>query len=200
MELHFGTTNPAKIKQMQLALRPLGITVLPLMVTVEVNETGSTPVENASIKAAAMASVSGSRVLATDDALRFIGVGANEQPGVNVRRIPGYEARPTDEEMLDYYSALFTRHGGSVDGHWEFAAAVALPDGTVRTIVIETPARRFVANPCKERVPGFPLASLQVDPATGMYLAQMSLEQTTEWWQRSIGELMREFLARLELA
>jgi hypothetical protein len=103
----------------------------------------------------------GRPVVSLDYALFFDGVDAEEQPGANVRRIPGGRGRPGDDELLSYYAELFDRYGGSVHGRWQAGIAGATPAGEVARETAEV-GRTFVSKPCAARVPGFPLASLQL--------------------------------------
>jgi XTP/dITP diphosphohydrolase len=71
-EILFGTTNEAKVKQLQGALAPVGVNVRgvkdkALLPTVE--EDGSTAQENAKKKAMAYAKALGVTVLSMDNAL-----------------------------------------------------------------------------------------------------------------------------------
>jgi hypothetical protein len=160
-----GTRNPAKARQCELALVGTGIRTTRLTELVDeipdVAEAGRNPEENAAAKALTYVRLVGQTVLSVDYALVFEGVADEEQPGPNVRRIPGAARRPTDEELLRYYADLFRRHGGSVKGRWLTGAAAATPDGRAAQARDEV-LRTFVSEPCPVLVPGLPLASLQL--------------------------------------
>ncbi len=51
-----------------------------------------------------------------DNALYIAGLVDEEQPALNVRRMKGYPKRPTDEQMLEYYSQLIRNLGGEAEG------------------------------------------------------------------------------------
>jgi hypothetical protein len=160
-----GTTNPAKARQCELALAGTGFQTTRLAALVdevpEVREAATSPEENAAAKALAYVRLVNQPVLSVDYALVFDGVLKEEQPGANVRRIPGSARRPTDEELLRYYAGLFRRYGGSVQGRWQTGAAAATPDGRVAKARSDV-ARTFVAEACSTLIPGLPLASLQL--------------------------------------
>ena len=191
----FGTTNPAKLNHIKVALEPLGIKVeglegienLP-----EVVEDGQTPQENSRKKAVAYCHAVGQPVLAMDNALFIDGLANDEQPGMNTRRIPGMKTRPTDEEMVEYYSGLFAKMGGEATGHWEWALCLAFPDGRKKETTAVTPYRRFSSQPSPKRMPGYPMESLQIDPETNKFIVEMSEEEKDKFWQDSTGKALRE--------
>ncbi len=199
-EILFGTSNQAKIKQLQGALAPIGISVRGVAdkaLLPQVEENGTTAQENARKKAVAYAKHLGAEVLSMDNALYFDRLSPEEQPGVNVRRIKGSAARPADEEMLEYYSKLIARFGDRTTGRWEFAICAAAPSGEYRETTIISP-RIFEKTPSSKIIPGYPLESLQIDPATGKYISEMSQEEQDLFWQRTIGKPLQEFVEKLE--
>ena len=97
--LIFGTTNLAKINQVKGSLVGVDIDVVGLPSDVKyphIEENGVTVEDNARIKALAYAKLLGKPVLSMDNALYIDKVPAEDQPGVNVRRIPGHQERPTE--------------------------------------------------------------------------------------------------------
>ena len=101
----FGTTNEAKVKQLQGALAPIGVSVrgvkdktsLPF-----VEENGKTAQENARKKAITYAQALRTTVLSMDNALYLDKLSSEEQPGLNVRRISAAFAITSESELLDY--------------------------------------------------------------------------------------------------
>lgn len=164
-EVVIGTTNAAKARQCELALAGSGVQTTRLIDLLEVvpaiAEDASDAAANAARKALAYAELVERPVVSLDYALTFDGVADHEQPGVNVRRIPGVNGRPGDEDVLDYYAALFQRYGGRVRGRWLSGVAAAAPDGRFATERAEV-SRIFVSDACPTRVRGHPLASLQL--------------------------------------
>ncbi len=164
-EVVIGTTNTAKARQCELALAGSGVKTTRLSNLLEVvpaiAEDARDAAANAANKALAYARLVERPVVSLDYALLFDGVSDDEQPGVKVRRIPGVDGRPGDEDVLDYYAALFRRYGGRVRGRWLSGVAAATPDGKLAKESAEV-SRVFVSNACAPRVPGHPLASLQL--------------------------------------
>ena len=200
-EIIFGTTNEAKIKQLQGALAPIGVTVrgiqdkaaLPV-----VEEDGITAQENARKKATTYANFLGVVVLSMDNALYLDNLPIDEQPGQHVRRIGGTNVKLSDEELLAHYAALVRRLGGTAPGHWEFAICVATPDGKVEEITIISP-RIFTSTASSKILPGYPLESIQIDAETGKYISEMTQDEQDIFWQRAIGKPLQEFVGSLEL-
>lgn len=147
MELIFGTTNPAKLAQIQSALHPLGITITGLPEPIDVEESGQTALENARLKATAYATVTNQRVMATDNALYLDGLPNSQQPGLHVRRIPS--------------------------------------------------PRVFRVPSSPKRVPGHPLASLQVVDSSGRFLSELSGPEEEVFWHQAIGEPLADFIKHL---
>ena len=193
--LLMGTTNPAKIAQIRDALAPLGIHVEGVADKAKlphVEEDGATVQENARKKAAVYAQTFRKRVFSMDNALFFEGLAPEDQPGIHVRRIGGKDAA-TDEELFQHGLALVTSLGERVSGYWEYAACVADPNGQVWETTIRTP-RIFTNRPSPKRIEGYPLESIQIDPETGMYISEMSLEERAAFWQRTLGAELRDFI------
>lgn len=196
MEIVIGTTNPAKVRQCELALRTTGLQVRSLSEELahppEVVEDGRDAEENAARKARVYSNLTGLAVLSLDYALAFDGLPADRQPGINVRRIPGVEERASDQELLDYYSTLFARHGGRLRGRWEAGAAVATPGGRLERTTIPV-YRTFVAEPSAKRVEGYPLASLQLADGES-YISDLSENEEEQLWQRVIGKPLHDLV------
>jgi XTP/dITP diphosphohydrolase len=171
----YGTSNPGKIKQIQSLLAQYNITLrgtYEFGVDLDVPEDGKTSEENAAKKAAAYAAAIQKPVLSMDSALYFKGVPDELQPGVYVRRFGGNE-RANDQELLDYYREFVARYGGKLDGYWETAFALGLPDGTHRTHLVHSP-RIFVSETHATVPTGNPLMAMQVDPVTGKHLPDLT--------------------------
>jgi 8-oxo-dGTP diphosphatase len=200
-EIVFGTKNEAKIKQIRGALSPVGIDVngipndesLP-----EVEEDGKTAVENARKKALAYAKALGRVVFSMDNALYLDGLKSEDQPGLNVRRINGSTERPTDEEMVKYYSELIGSLGEQIDGYWEYGVCIASPDGEHKETTIRSP-RIFVGKPSPIIQPGYPLESLQIEPVSGKYMSELSREDQDAFWQKAIGKPLSDFIQSVDL-
>jgi inosine/xanthosine triphosphate pyrophosphatase family protein len=196
MPLHvvYGTGNPGKVRQVQSALGLYDITVQgisELGVDLDIAEDGHTPEENARKKALAYAAALQRPVLSMDSALYFQDIPAELQPGLHVRRVGG-TGRASDEVMITHYIQLIDRFGGRLAGYWETAFALALPDGTCQAHVVKSP-RIFVSRGHTEVPEGNPLTALQIDPATGKRLLEMTDEErgkTAYSWGASLAAFL----------
>ncbi|WKZ26102.1 MAG: non-canonical purine NTP pyrophosphatase [bacterium] len=198
-KLIFGTTNEAKIKQIRGVLAPAGIevdSVVDKSLFPEVIEDGKTANENARKKALAYAKTLGKTVFSMDNALYINGLSDDKQPALNVRRIDGRTAT-TDEEMIEYYSKLIESLGGKAEGYLEFGICIATPNGEYKETTIKSP-RTFVSTPTTSRQSGYPLESIQIDPATNKYIADMTQQEQDTFWQQSIGEKLLEFVKSVD--
>jgi len=198
--LIFGTTNEAKVLQIQGALKPIGVVVSSLPESTrstKVVEDGETAQENARKKALAYSKALGEPVLSMDNALFLDGLNPEEQPGIHVRRIGSPNERPSDDELLAYYSNLVSRLGERISGRWEFALCYARPDGTFEEKTIIS-LRIFVSTPSPKIVPGYPLESIQIVPASGRYISELSQDEQDEFWQRAIGSELSQFVQSIQ--
>lgn len=196
-----GSTNPAKIQQI---LQAVPTDVRHYLVTdnriadIVVLESGETAQENALIKASTYSVELGRPVLAMDNALEFDSVRfpPEKQPNTHVRRIPGSDSCPTDEEIISYYANLITEYGddlGLIPAIWHFAVCIATRDSRTFETIIYSP-RVFAATPCESRIRDYPLESLQIDPENGQYLAEMNPDEQEAFWQRHIGQHLTKFI------
>lgn len=184
--LLFGTGNPSKLDTMRRSLDGLRIEVLGLRdmdkPAPEVDESGKSPLENAQIKAFAYHRFYGIPVFSLDSGLFFDNVPDELQPGVHVRNVGGKHL--SDDEMIEYYSSLARRFGGSLTARYKNALCLAMSEDEVYTSMDEslwgkafwlsdTPHSR----PHKE---GFPLDRLSVEIESGKYYFDLPVSVETE--------------------
>ena len=200
-EITFGTTNEAKMLQVRGALAPAGISVEGIKdksLLPKVDEDGITASENARKKSLAYAKALGKTIFSMDNALYFEGLPFEKQPGLSVRRINNFQERPTDEQLLEYYSKLIEKLGGKIGGYWEFAICIANPQGKYKETIIKSP-RIFVSKPSSTMVPGYPLESIQIEPNSEKYISEMTQEEQDVFWQTAIGKPLLEFVQSVDL-
>jgi inosine/xanthosine triphosphate pyrophosphatase family protein len=200
-EILMATTNQAKIDQVGGALVGIGVKVVGVTdksLLPEVEETGTTALENAQLKAIAFAKALGRVVLSMDNTLYFDKLdGDPRQPGLNVRRFAGERKKPTDEEMVVYYSQLVKELGGEAAARWEYGVCIAAPDGRSKGTTFGY-ATTFTATPSLTMLPGYPLESLQKDLETGNYRSEMSQQELSGLWQKKIGTPLSNFVASID--
>ncbi len=174
MKILYGTTNQGKLQAMEEAVKPLKIELVGLKDMEEelprVDENGSTPLENAQIKARAYYEAFHMPVFSCDSGLYFDELKEEEQPGIYVRRVNGKTL--TDDEMIQYYASLAQKHGGRITGRYRNAIYFILDEThhySSMDMSIATEPFILVTKPHPKRVDGFPLDSLSIDIRTGKY-------------------------------
>lgn len=58
--------------------------------------------------------------------------------------------------------------------------------------------RIFTSEISSKKSPGYPLESIQLDPQSGKYLAEMSKEEVERFWQDSVGKEIKELFSTLQ--
>ena len=127
MKVLLGTTNPSKVNRFSNLLKDCEIefiTIKDIKITVEPEENGKTPEENAILKAKFYGQYFDT-VICNDSGLYFEELPLNDvrQPGLNVRT-PMNMQRLSDEQMIDYYSKLIKELGGKVSAFYLDGIAV----------------------------------------------------------------------------
>ena len=173
MELLYGTTNEGKLLVMRRALAPLGIEVRGLKdmgrETPSPPEIGTTPLENARIKARVYYQEYRVPVFSCDTGLYFEPTAEKYQPGIYVRRPLGYEM--TDEELTEYYRGLAEKLG-SFRAWYQNAVCFYKSDREIYES--EEPKLSgkpfFITDkPHPKRQPGFPLDRISIEISSGKY-------------------------------
>ncbi len=174
MKILYGTGNPAKLCAMQQRLKPLDIDVIGLkdldMEIPLVDENGETPLENARLKALAYYAAFDMPVFSCDSGLYFDNVPDEVQPGVHVRNING--RRLSDDEMVEYYSALAKKYGDLTARYRNAICLVADPDHVFEAMEPSMESGEFILTSKPHATvfeQGFPLDSLSVDVKSGKY-------------------------------
>lgn len=142
-------------------------------------EDAKTAEDNAIEKALAWYHAARMPVLALDAGLVFLDLPDDDpdQPGVHVRRAPGYVM--DDEEMLNYFAGVIHRHGGRLRCAWQDSYCLLKDETHIYSYTLDRDmllanAFDMVDVPCAARVPGWPLNSLSIDPYTGKYRLEMT--------------------------
>lgn len=194
MKILYGTTNKGKLQAMKTAVEPLNIELISLHdVESEVPhivENGTTPLENAEIKARAYYEAFHMPVFSCDSGLYFDEVKEEEQPGIHVRRIDGIEL--SDDEMIQHYASLAERYGGKITGRYRNAIYFILDENhhySSMDMSIATEPFILVAEPHAKRVEGFPLDSLSIDIGTGKYYYDLEVKDVST----SVDDGVRKF-------
>lgn len=176
-----GSTNPSKIEWLKEYLTEIPdiecVTLSDLGVTIDADEEGNTPEENALLKATAYHNATGLAVVAHDSGLYFQEFPLNHplQPGLHIRRIGGKTL--DDDGMMAYYSRLASNYGPLHACYLSGFAAVD-ENGYAETFAqdqldndayFSTFGFLMCSIPHAKRHPGWPLDSLSKDLHTGEY-------------------------------
>lgn len=201
--LLFGTGNPSKLNTMRESLKGLDIELLSLRDMEKsppyVDEGGSSPLENARIKAQTYYQYYGIPVFSLDSGLFFENVPDELQPGVHVRNVAGKHL--SDDEMIDYYSALAREYGGRLTARYKNALCLVMSENEVFQSMDESlwgEPFYLTDTPHKSsHREGFPLDRLSVEIESGEYYYDLpqSVESSMNIGFRSFFEnLMKEKL------
>ena len=177
-EILFATGNKSKAKRLTKGLLANDIKVLTLEdvnINIEVEENGTTAIENALIKARAYAKETNLPVFAMDDTLYLENVPEDKQPGMYVRRVNG--KRLTDEEMIEYYSNLAKEYGtnGLITGRWIYGMAL-ISNGHEYTYTWSKENFYITSTPSKIINPGYPLNTISINIKLNKYFTDMTEE------------------------
>lgn len=188
MKLLYGTGNLAKLSAMRNRLEQLDIELIGLndlraegKVVPKVMEDGSTPLENARLKAMAYYEAFQIPVFSCDSGLYFDNVPDEVQPGVYVRNVNGKCL--SDEEMIDYYSGLVKVYGNLVARYRNAICFVVDDTHIYEAMEPSMESEKFILTDKPHsaiRKEGFPLDSISIDIKTNKYyydLPEDKLEQ-----------------------
>ena len=181
MDLVIASRNAGKVAIYKELLAGSGINVISLSETdskISVEETGSTTIENARLKAVAYANELKTNVLANDSGLTIEKFSPENQPGVFVRRYGGGKEL-SDEDTVEIYNKLFNEVGGESNGVFSIALAIVDSEGNLYEKEFLS-HRFFKAPPCKERMKGLPLRSFEFSKEQNKFVAQMTLKEQNQ--------------------
>ena len=181
MDLVIASRNAGKVAIYKELLAGSGINVISLSETdskISVEETGSTTIENARLKAVAYANELKTNVLANDSGLTIEKFSPENQPGVFVRRYGGGKEL-SDEDTVEIYNRLFNEVGGESNGVFSIALAIVDSEGNLSEKEFLS-HRFFKAPPCKERMKGLPLRSFEFSKEQNKFVAQMTLKEQNQ--------------------
>ena len=178
-QIIFATSNESKSKRFSKGLKELGIEVLSLKVInikLDVEENGSTAIENALIKARECYRLTKKPCMGMDDTLYIQGVPEDRQPGLFVRRVNGKSL--TDEEALDYYTNLVKEYGkdGKINCKWIYGLAVINEKGEEATYIWSKDNFYMVSSKSDKINPGYPLNSISKYKKLDKYFTDVTLD------------------------
>lgn len=125
-DIVLATNNPGKIREFSQMAKEHGINLLPMPAGLDPEETGSTFMENAIIKASAAAAASGLPAVADDSGLEVDALGG--RPGIHSAR---YCAGNDGDRRVKLLAELKDVAAEARGGAFVCAMAMCSPDGTV---------------------------------------------------------------------
>lgn len=183
IQLLYGTGNQAKIQFVRRAAAGLPIEITSLWQAAEesgvtppkIQETGSSPLENARVKAKAYYETFKRPVFSCDCGLYLWNyrtkekLPAKEQPGIRVRERNGH--RLTDEELLLHYIGLVKKYGPILAKYENGICLTAKTEYGMESMEESFWGEAFLLTdkPHPKRVQGFPLDSISLEIKSGRY-------------------------------
>ena len=178
-QIIFATSNQSKSKRFSKGLKELGIEVLSLKdidVKLDIEEDGSTAIENALIKARECYKKTKKPSMGMDDTLYMEGVPEDLQPGLFVRCVNGKNL--TDEEMIEHYTNLVKEYGinGRINCKWIYGLAVINEKGEETTYSWFKDDFYMTSSRSDKINPGYPLNSISKYKKLDKYFTEVTLE------------------------
>ncbi len=209
MEIIYGTGNRAKIAYMKRALAGLPVEIIGSDQSMDVDENGSSPLENARQKAESYYRFYRHPVFSCDSGLYLWNhvTGAplpdEEQPGVHVRG-RGVK-RLSDAELLSHYIGLVRKYGQIRARYLNAICLIWNEKIRAESMDESLGGEPFLLTdiPHAKRVEGFPLDSISLDLRTGKYYFDMendAQDRLASDEQRGFREFFRQFLKERGLA
>ncbi|SHI94844.1 Inosine/xanthosine triphosphate pyrophosphatase, all-alpha NTP-PPase family [Clostridium amylolyticum] len=198
MKLLYGTGNDAKLKSMRAMLKGLNLDIVGLKdinaYVESVDEKGSSPLENAKIKATAYYKALRVPVFSCDSGLYIEGLPDNRQPATYVRRVNGKTLN--DEEMIEYYTKIASEFGGEVKAQYKNAIYLILNDKDAYAYDDNSICESFIitSKVHPNRRKGFPLDSISLDIKTGKYYMDIQLNNNID--ENKISDGFRSFFIK----
>lgn len=183
-KLFYATNNKSKLHNMRYRLRDYPIDVLcpdDLNIHIEVDENGSTAVENALHKASAYYEIVQLPTVAADSGVALTGVAEEDQPGLFVRRVNGKVL--TDDEMIEYYAGLARKSGKSCTLQYVTGIALITADGVKTMELLDRPLQLCAEPNLNRNQKGNPL-DVVTKTADGRYFNELADDERVNYDQQ----------------
>lgn len=202
MKIFYGTGNVSKLQNMRSLLEGIPVEILSPadlgIVLPETDEAGTTPLENARLKARAYYDAVRLPSFALDSGLYIQGLPDAEQPGPYVRRVG--QKTLTDAEFIDYYASIARKNGGRVKARFLNGLCAILDEQHIKEafgVQVSTDWFWIVDTPCSTRLEGFPMDSIAIDPETGTYWVENDLTDAANAKGSTLAVGIRRFFSEL---
>lgn len=178
-EILFATSNESKGKRFEKGLLKHDIKTLTLKdvdIKLDIEENGTTAIENARIKARECYRLTNKPSMGMDDTLYLEGVPEEKQPGLFVRRVNGKILN--DEEMITHYLGLVKEYGlnGVLNAKWIYGMVVINDKGEESTYTWEK-SNIYMIDTISEKInSGYPLNSITKLKTIDKYITDVTEE------------------------
>lgn len=196
-EVLFGTRNETRKEFVKEILKDIPVKVLSLNdleIDIKIEEDGTSPIENSKKKAVGYYKYSNIPTFSIDAGLYIDKFTEDMQPGAFVRRIYGDLREAEDREMLNYYVEELEKCGGKSKGIWKIALTFAYSNDEIYTTTFERKTL-FTSKVCNKVTQGEPLNSIQIDPKTGRYEAELTPSERKES-QNQLSDHIKTFMKK----
>lgn len=186
LKILYGTTNGAKLNTMKKRLSKVDVDIVSLRdlnIFIDVEETGSNPLENAKIKALEYYRLTKIPTFSCDTGLFIDGLTDDLQPGTYVRRYQNQVF--TDVELLEHFRKIAEDLGGEANARFVNAISFVFDEERVFDKNITADEFILVSKAHPKLTNGFPLNSIAlhkdtreyyVDPYTGSEINKADLD------------------------
>lgn len=198
MKILIATHNPSKInfyKNILVSESIEFITLEDLNLDFKISEDGASIIENSELKAKIYSKISGMITIADDTSMKIDSIPDYMEQNLFIRRINGVEK--TDEELIKYYSTLFSNYGGRLDGKWCKCFSIAYKN-YCKSYCYEIP-EVFVFEPSKTVCKGYPLDSLTIVPKFDKYLSELTNKENEILNHEYDSQIIQFFNEQLQL-
>lgn len=184
-----ATGNKSKAEQFKALLKELGINSTTR--SLNVLENGKTPKQNAIIKAKAYKQKFPQYIILSDDAgICFDAL--NGEPGLEARRWMGYFSDDVEDEIwLKHVISQIKKTKGPLTGYID--ACWAIYDKKICTKKIKIPFE-ITLKPIRPYPKGWPLAALQIDPASKKPLFKQNIEERLSEIREEFHDFIKKIL------
>lgn len=193
----FGTRNETRKEYVREILKDINVHIVSLNdlgIDIQIEENGSSPLENSKIKAVEYYKKSGIPTFSIDAGLYIDKFPEEKQPGVFVRRIYGNTKKVTDEQMLNYYIEELKKCGGESKGIWRIGLTLVLSFNEIYSTTFDRETL-FTTKVCNITSKGEPLNSIQINPKSGRYEAELTPSERKES-QKELSDHINKFMSK----
>lgn len=193
----FGTRNETRKEYVREILKDINVHIVSLNdlgIDIQIEENGISPLENSKIKAVEYYKKSGIPTFSIDAGLYIDKFPEEKQPGVFVRRIYGNTKKVTDEQMLNYYIEELKKCGGESKGIWRIGLTLVLSFNEIYSTTFDRETL-FTTKVCNIASKGEPLNSIQINPKSGRYEAELTPSERKES-QKDLSDHINKFMTK----